>query len=271
MAVTSLDGWIAGTKQIVTLSRTATRVSVANNFFAMFDLAGNPGAGTLSAGNTANGAVPTDATAGFPKITFSSGQGYLSSVAFGGTLNGRMFLYDRVFHVGAIAFTGATTTLTAQPSYSSRAPNGDYAGMQIWLEVETAFVTGNNWSVVVTYTDAVNGAGRSTITTGALAVAALTKGKMLQLALQAGDNSPSKIETVVVTNGVTAMTVGQFNIVVARPLWSGRIVFANDGDTHGFDRTSLPEVFGDSALCLAFAADATSTPVFDGLITIVSG
>lgn len=269
MAISTLDQLIAGTKQVVSWSRLTARTTVANGWFTLFDVAGNPGAGTLSAGNSANGVVPTDATAGFPKIEFSSGLGYIGSVAFGGSANGRWALYDRVFHAGTYAYNSGTSNLSSQPSYSARMPGGSYVGTQIWIEVETAFATGTTWSVTVTYTDQDGNAGASTGALGSTTAANLTKGRMYQLALASGDSGVQKIESVVVTTG--GMTAGAFNVVVIRPLWTGRVVFNNDGDTHGFDRTGLPQIFGDSALTFMVSMDSTSSGLIDNLITVVSG
>ena len=44
-------------KQTIIFNKTASRTSVASIPFSVFDLAGNPGAGTLAVGNTANGIV----------------------------------------------------------------------------------------------------------------------------------------------------------------------------------------------------------------------
>jgi hypothetical protein len=68
MAISTLDGYIASAKQRIPLIKTASRTSVANIPFSVFDLAGNPGAGTLAGTSTAAGVVPTDATAGCPII-----------------------------------------------------------------------------------------------------------------------------------------------------------------------------------------------------------
>ena len=85
MAITTLDGLIAASKQIITWAKTATRTTIAAMWFSVFDLTGNPGAGTLAGTSTANGVVPTDATAGTPTINAFSGsnKGYLSRVEFG--------------------------------------------------------------------------------------------------------------------------------------------------------------------------------------------
>lgn len=255
MAINSLDDYIASVKQIIAYSKTAGRTSVANVWFAIHDLAGNPGAATLAVGNTANGLVPTDATAGYPIIGFSSGLGYLASVDFGNTVACRMTIFDKLFHAGAYAFNAATT-LASQPVYSSRVPGGtDYTGLQLWAEAVTAGTLVQN--VTVTYTDQSGNAGA---TTGAVSAgAAITVGKLWQLPLAAGDSGVQKIESVT----GTVASAGTFNVFVARPLWSGRVMIINAGDTHGLDRTGLPQVWTDSALCVMINADSTSTGLPD--------
>jgi len=261
MTIATFDQWIASTKQLIPYSKTAARTTVANRWFAIHDLAGNPGAATLSAGNTANGAVPTDATTGFPPINFSSGTGYLSSVMFGNTVACRMTVYDRLFHAGAYNFNDSVT-LTAQPSYGGRIPSANYASTQIWVECVTSF-TGNQ-SIAVTYT---NQAGTAGHTTGTIALGvAPTVGSMFQLPLQAGDTGVQKIESVV----SSVASVGTFNVVVVRPVWNGRITVANGGEGHGLDRTGMPQIFLDSALALMLAADSTSSGAPDLLINIAS-
>lgn len=273
MAIVSLNDFIGSTKQTLSIFKGTTRTTVSNVWFSMFDIAGTPGAGTLAGTSTAAGVVPTDATAGCPPITFSTGTGYLSAVDFGSTVASRLMLADMLFKAGAFSYAAGTTSLSTQPSYSSRVPGGtDYTGTQIWIEVSTAFATGNNWKVEVTYTDQDNNAGA---TTGAqpataLAAAGLTIGKMLQLPLASGDSGVRKIESVIVTNGATAMTAGAFNVLVLRPLWQGRIVSVNGGDSHGMDRTGLPIVYNDSAIISMVNADSTSSGTYEILADIAS-
>lgn len=273
MAITTFDGFIGSAKQYLSLMKTASRTAVAAGWFSVFDLAGNPGAGVLPGTSTAAGVVPTDGTAGCPTIDAFGGSatGYLAQVDFGNTVACRMKLFDMVFKAGAYGFAGGTTSLSAQPSYVSRMPGSSYSDTQIWIEVSIAFVTGTNWQVQVTYTNQAGTAGRSTVITPALAAAALTLGRMYQLPLQAGDTGVQKIESVIVTNGATAMTVGNFNVLVLRPLWSGRARMANDGDVHDLAKTGMPVVFADSALVLAIAADSTATGVPEMEMVIANG
>ena len=266
MAITTRDGYTAAAAgaQQITLCKTASRTSVAAIPFSVFDVAGNPGAGTLAGTSTAAGVVPTDATAGCPTIAAFTGAniGYLNTVEYGSSVASRLRLYDMLFKAGAYAFN-ANTTLASQPSYSSRIPGSNYSGTQIWIEAVTAF-TGNP-SIAVTYT---NQAGTAAHTTGTIATgAALTLGRMVQLPLQSGDDGVQKIESVV----ATVATGGTFNVLVLRPLWSGRCMVANDGDLHGPDKTLRSQVFADSALFLQVIADSTATGIPDLNISIING
>lgn len=263
MAIASLDQWVAAAKQGINWVKTATRTTVATAWFSLFDVAGNPGAGVLAGTSTAAGVVPTDATVGCPMINFSTGTGYLSQVDFGSSVACRLKLFDMLFKAGAYAFNAAQA-LTGQPSYSSRMPGGtDYTNTQIWVEAVTAF-TGNP-TITVQYTNQAGATGRST---GAIALGlAPTVGRMIQLPLQAGDTGVQNISNVT----CTVATVGTFNVLVLRPLWSGRVKVANDGDIHGLDKTAMPVVYPDSALVFAVNADSTSSGIPDIEFVIANG
>ena len=273
MAITSFDGFIAAAKQYLSLMKSTARTTVATGWFSAFDLAGNPGAGVLAGTSTAAGVVPTDATPGCPAIdTFGgSATGYLAQVDFGCTVACRIKIFDMLFKAGSYLFSSATTSLAAQPSYASRMPGGSFGDTQIWVEVNTAFATGNSLSVSVTYTNQAGVAGRVSGVLGPLSAAALTLGRMYQLALQAGDAGVQKIESVIVTNGVTLMTAGAVNLLVLRPLWSGRVRAANDGDVHDLAKTVMPVVFADSALILAINSDTASSGVPEIELVIANG
>lgn len=121
MTIRDDDEFKAALKWDVLTGRTATRTSVALSPFSVFDLAGNPGAGTLAVGNTANGVSHTKATAGYPTFPdapagngwFLAGIDGLSSVA------ATRELYDFVYSCGAHAFNAAQP-LTSQPSIDDR-------------------------------------------------------------------------------------------------------------------------------------------------------
>lgn len=222
--------------------------------------------GTLALGNTSSGIVPTDATATFPAIDFTASEAYLVGVGFvpdRGVC--RLLLYDMLFGVGEIAYTAATTTLTAQPSYASRVPSAAYNGLQLWLEVSTAFASGNNWTVAVSYTNQSGVSGR-TATIGPLAAASLVLGLCYQFPLPAGDTGVQQVNSITVTNGTTAMTAGGFNVIVARPLWHASCQGPDEGTGgiigrpyhHSIEMVGMPRVYPTSALCVMTNSDSAA-------------
>jgi len=276
MPITSLNDYINANKQRLQIVKTASRTSLAVTAFSIFDLAGQPGAGVLAGTSTAAGVVPTDATAGCPIINFSSGTGYLSKVEYYSSVLCRLELVDMLFKAGAYSFAAGTTSLSSQPSIASRCP--DYPGSgtvfgngnEIWIEVSTAFATGNSWQVQVTYTNSAGVTGRTSIISAVNAAATLTLGRMFQLALQSGDSGVQKIESVIVTNGGTAMTAGAFNVLILRPLWFNRVLNANGGGISDLLSTGLPVVYSDSALVLMVQPDSTATGFPDVIFEIAS-
>lgn len=261
MAITNLDTYIASVKQNVLYMKTATRTAVAAIPFSVFDLAGSPGAGTLAVGNTANGIVPTDSLAGYPIINTISASGYLGTIQYAWTVPGRLFLYDCLFSAGAYAFNAAVT-LASQPSFSARVPGGNYSGLELWLEAVTAF-TGNQ-SIRIQYLDQGGGAGDTgTIATGVAPIV----GRMFRMPLAAGDSGISRLD--VVTS--TVSTAGTFNVHIMRPLWTGRVIVANAGDTHSFARVGLKTIYDTSALRVVAQPDSTATALPNLYIEICDG
>lgn len=261
--ITSLDGYIAAAKQKISYVKTAGRTTVAAIWFSLFDIAGLPGAGVLAGTSTAAGVVPTDVTAGCPVINaFGGGNvGYLSGVEFGSSVASRLRICDLLFKAGAYAFN-ANQALSSQPSYSGRLPNTDYKGLEIWVEAVTAF-TGNP-TFTITYTNQDGTAGR---TATLVMASAPIVGRMQQIPLQAGDTGVQKIDNVT----CTIASVGTFNVLVLRDLWSGRVRITNDGDNHALDKTGMPQVYEDSALFVMVCADSTSAGIPELQIEIANG
>lgn len=264
MSINTLDNYIASIKQEVQFVKTASRTTVAAAWFSIFDLAGAPGAGTLAGVSAATGVVPDDTVAGYPALdSFGGGNtGYFSRCDFGSSVACRIAVFDRLFVAGPQAFNAAVT-LSGPPSYAARVPNSDYKGLEIWAEQVTAATGNQTWNVGYT-----NDVGTPGSTTGAVGIgAAPTLGRCFQLPLQAGDAGVQSIQTI---TGGTA-TVGTANIMVLRPLWTGRVRIINDGDIHDLIKTGLVQIFASSALYVLIAADSTATGVPEMQIEVANG
>ena len=253
MAIVTFDQFIGASKQYISHSKTASRTAVAAQWTSVFDVAGNPGAGVLAGTSTTTGTVPTDATAGCPTINaFGGGEGYLAQVDYGSTVACRIRLFDCLWKGGAYAFNVATSG-NSPTSFSSRVPGGtDFANTQIWYEQVTAGTLVQN--INVSYNDQSGAAS----TTGVVAApAAMIVGRMFEVPLAAGDTGVQGITGVT----GTVASAGTFNLLVMRPIWSGRVMVANYGDVHDLAKTGMPIVYPDSALMMVVAPDSTATGI----------
>jgi hypothetical protein len=249
MTITSRDGYIASVKTSLVYQKTGSRTSVANIPFSVFDQTGNPGAGTLAVGNTANGIVPTDSLSGYPSIPSGTNTLYLSTIEYKSSVASWLHLYECLFSAGAYSFN-ADVTLTSQPSYAGRVPGSNYSGLELWIEAVTAFT--GNLSVQINYLDQNGDAGDTGVYgTGA----ALIVGRMNFIPLASGDNGIQQITRV---RGTVA-TAGTFNVHVMRWLWGGRVNGANQGGSESLLKTGLPQIYDTSALRLVVTADSTAT------------
>jgi hypothetical protein len=264
MAITTLDGYVNSQKASYNWWKTASQTTVATIQFSLFDIAGSPAAGTLAGSNVSAGVVPDDTTTGCQLLDgFGSGaNGYLTQVEFTNTVAGRIYLYDLLWKGGA--YNAATSnTLSGQPGFLGRCPDGLGEGNQLWLECVTNF-TGAQ-SINIGYTNGQGTTGRLTgvVSTGITPVAR----RMFRVPLQAGDNGVGKVEIV----NSTVATQGTFNVLVLRPLWSGRVRFAHDFDVHGIDRTGMPQIYSNSAIFGTVSMDSTASGIPTVQFEIASG
>lgn len=262
MALNNFDAYIGGAKQVLTLFKSASRTSVTGIRFSVTELAGSPGAGVLAGTSTTVGVVPVAGNTGFPAIlSFGALKGYLTRVVFGCTTACRLYLGDLLWKGGAYAFN-VNTTGNTPTSFASRVPDGtDYRGLEIWLEAVTAGTGVQN--VQINYIDQD---GNATVGTTQSVGAVTSIGRMYKYALNAGDTGVRGITGVVGTSA----TAGTFNLLVIRPLWSGRVRSVVDGDTHGIDLTGMPEIYDTSALFLTSATDGTATGVPELMIEVTA-
>lgn len=269
MAILTRDQWLAAAKQNVILNKTTTRTTVAGGWFSLFDVAGNPGAGTLAGSSTTTGTVPTDATAGCPSIdAFGGGAtGYLGRISAGASLaQTRIRVFDLLWKGGAYAFNAATSGNTPT-SFLGRIPGGAAANTagqtEIWAETVTAATGNQTWNV--TYNDE----GGASSSTGAVGIgAAPTVGRCWQLPLAAGDKGCSGVTGVTGGTG----TAGTANILVLRPLVDLYVPIAGAVAVLDLLATGLKQMYSDMAIfALVNVASGTSSGIFDLDIQIANG
>lgn len=268
MAITTMDGLVAalaGAQRLILQKASVT--AVAGFYYSLWSATGNPGAGTLTIGNTTTGLVPTDATAGSPVIAAFTGAntGYLGTFDASLAQAGVLSVYDRLFHVGSIAANAAaTTTLSTQPSYAARVPGSNWACCELWLEINVV-IPATAVAVTVSYQDGDNVTRTATLDTSLTGAPTM---RMLPFRL-ANATGIQRVNSITVA---TPAASGSFNVMVQRNLVDHTVVNANIGrpKKNPFD-TGLPIIFADSCLAMMVLATTTSTGVLFAEGAVING
>ncbi len=193
-----------------------TTVAAAWSSFARSG--GFPVAATYAA--VPGGSVLNTATAGAPPLTIPSGSNtkFLLNVGVNHlTGNNVVLLVDILVAAGNISANVITTT-TVSTAALTRYTGSAAAGNMMTYEVTTALgATASN--LTTTYTDPVNGAGRTTaaiaMTTSAIAFRLQPTANAPLIALQSGDSGVTSVDTAAFS---AAMGAGVVAALIYRPL-----------------------------------------------------
>lgn len=267
MAITTLDGAIAGMQYPRTFAKAVTGTMVAGRPMSTFYLAGMPGAATAPSPGLAGAALTTYAG----QIPFSnpgSGNTYLARFQGQATIAGTLVLADRLWHNSGITVTTTTAQTVNSAAWPARdnnaSTNGD--GVMIGLEVSTATGTGNA-TPTISYTDQSNNSGA----TGSMMVtyvASSIAGTFYPFTLAAGDTGVRSIQSV--TLGVS-MTSGTIHLVAYRELarlelTGGNVPNAIDAITSGF-----PRLYDNTVPFIFFIPSTTTTSNISGSVVFTQG
>lgn len=270
MAITSGDGYIAAAKQVVPYTK-ATVTTVAFNRSTVAQANGNPGSATITGAATPAGGVPVDGQVGSPVINAYGGSntGYLTRVQWAVSVAQRIELWDKLYSVNiTTAQMGSlqTLTLSSQPSYLARTPDGAGYGTRCFVEITTQ-MSATATTINVTYTNPAGTTGKTGIATASLS--GFIVGRWVEILPAAGDGGFAKIESVIIGGATNA--AGVLNVIIARPLWTNGARIANANGVDGIDRTGMPIVYETSALVVTTVSDSTASGTPDLNLEIANG
>ncbi len=208
-------GGNSGAPQTISFSKWARIAAVAapalqaRKYHSMWLYDGVP------SGGAAPGAVaaPDNATAGGLKQTDPAGgrQKWLFGGGAAATTQGVLVIYDRLLHIGGLSGTGAG----AQTVGGSLTRYTDGVGNVAWAEIYTQ-IGSTATTITMSYTDPVNGAGRTSVATAFGGTANRDVSRLVPLPLASGDTGVSAVASV--TLAASTLTAGNFGVTVARPL-----------------------------------------------------
>jgi hypothetical protein len=254
MAITSLDGVIAGTTppaDILKVGGTMEAVGVMNSFFYN---TGNPGAAAAPTG--LNGAALTTYAGQIPFTNPSSGNSYLARLTASATLGGMLLLVDRLWHNGSISITTTTAQAITFPTLPARDRNGSTngEGVMVGLEVSGAVGNGAVTNTTMIYTNSTATGGAKTATMASFPASA-TAGTFVPFQLAAGDTGVRSITSL--TLGTTYVS-GTIHMVAYRVLAALPCPLPNVGAELNAVTGGFPRMYDNTVPMLLWVPTATT-------------
>lgn len=269
MAITSVDGLIAGCQPMHYIAKTNATVSQVR-LFSPFYLAGIPCAAV----------APTPGMSGEPLTSYagqipftnpSAGQNtYVARFTIANSnVSGAFTLIDRLWHNSGIDVTQFNNPQAVNSvPFPERDQNGSANGTGVLIGVEVSSATGAGTpSMTITYTNSQGEPGR-TGTTGTMAATAGV-GSFWPFSLQAGDVGVRSIQSVQMS---ATWTSGTVHLVAYRTLLT--ISTISGGGTAYADALTggMPRLFNNSVPSfLLFPSGSASGTGFFGSLTYAQG
>lgn len=269
MAITTLDGVIAGARPPSQIAKAVTATLVAGRPASLWALGGQPGAGGFSA--TLNGVV-LDSTASLvggqiPHFDPGSGNAYLGRLVASATQAGRLMLLDRLWHNGGFTITSTGAQSITSPTWPARCPTSGTddtpatTGYGVMLAVEVSAATGAGTpTITISYTNQDGTAGR-TATNVIATVASSAIGATYFIGLAAGDTGVRSVQSLTLS---ATWTSGTINLVAYRLLAELDMPAALVSCAIDAVTGLLPRIYNGAVPWLVFVPSATTATNVSG-------
>ena len=257
MAITTLDGVIAGMQWPRQFGKAVTPTLVAGKPQTLWGLAGNPGAGSY---DVTLAGVALSSTAGQVngQINFTnpaSGNSYLARLQAMATIPGTLVLADRLWHNGGFnaANNGVQTINSA--AFPARDNNGSTNGEGVLLALELSNAAGAAApTITIGYTNSAGTPSRSAANYVPTANSPAT-GSMFPIGLMAGDIGVRSVQNLQLS---VSWVSGTMNLVAYRPLAFLELTGANVPNAIDALTSGFPRMFDGSVPFLFFIPSTTT-------------
>lgn len=271
MAITTLDGVIAGMQAPRFVAKVVTGTLVAGRPQSLWGLAGSPGAGSYD--TTLNGAILSSTSAQVAgQIPFTapvSGNTYLARLAGGSSGQaGHLVLADRIW-VNQLTVNSTSNQDPTTPTWPARDVAGSTNGDGILVGLETsAAASATAVTCTMTYTNQAGTDTRTATLQDATAATATIAGAFFRFGLQAGDTGVRSIQRFVFG---TAWTSGTIKAVAYRPIASLTCLAANVPDAIDALTSGMPRLFDGSVPYFFFIPATTTTTSINASVVFTQG
>jgi len=217
VAITTLDGVIAGFQAPRVFSKASSPTMLAGRWYSTWSQAGVPGAGVYD--TTLNGVTLSSTSAmvngQIPHVDPGSGNAYLARFALFAPQHGVYLLCDRLWHNGGLSATSTSAQSITSPPWPARDLNGGTNGHGVFLAVEISATTGTGTpTITIDYTNSAGTASRTGTNTWPT-ISNTQPPMMFPISLQDGDNGVRSVQSLTLS---ATWVSGTMNIVAYRPL-----------------------------------------------------
>lgn len=270
MAITTLDGALAGMQAARYFAKNVTGTMVAGRPWSLWALAGNPGAGSF---NSTLAGVALDSTSAqvsgqIPFTNPVSGNSYLARFQAGATIAGTLLLCDRLWHNGGFTITSNTSQTVNSAGFPARDLNGSTNGDGVLLGLEISAAAGAAApTITVGYTNQAGTGSRSAVNIFPTANSPAA-GSFFPIGLQAGDTGVRSVQTLQLSASWVSGTMNlvAYRVLAALELTGANVPNAIDALTSGF-----PRLYYGVVPFLVFIPSTTTTSNISGQMIVTQG
>lgn len=270
MAISSLDGTIAGMQALRAIAKAISPAMVAGRPQSLWGLGGNPGAGAFD--TTLNGVALSSTSAQVAgQIQHTdpvTGNAYLAKVAGSAAQAGQLLFCDRLWHNGGFTITSTGAQTITSPAFPARDVAGSANGDGVLLGLEVSAAAGAAApTITVGYTNQAGTAGRTGTNSFATANSP-TAGAFFPIGLLAPDTGVRSVQSLTLN---ASWVSGTINLVAYRVLSSLCLPGAFIPDRLDAVTGGLPRLFNGSVPFLIFVPSTTTASNVSGDYTETQG
>lgn len=255
MAITTLDGLIAGMQPPEEFVKVGAGTQVVGRMYSPFYVAGRPGAAAAPAPGMAGAALTTYGG----QIPFANGAADQYLARFAGQCNvaGTLLLCDRLWHNSGIVVTTTTAQTINSAAWPARDADASTNGRNVYIGLEVRTATGTGASVLsISYTNSAGTAGKTGSPRVAYAASSIL-GAFYDFSLAAEDVGVRSIQTYTSTVSMSsgAVHLVAYRVLARLPLPAGGWDYALDALTAG-----MPKLHDNTVPFLLFIPATTTAP-----------
>lgn len=267
MAITTLDGAIAGMQSPKEYVKSVSPTLVIGRPDSPFYRTGMPGAAAAPAPGMA-GAALTTYGGQIPWTNPAAGNSYLARFQGYASQPGVLLLCDRLWHNSGIVVTTTGAQTINSAAWPARDNNGSTNGDGVYVGLEVRTATGAGASVIsIVYTNSANTGTRAGAALVAYAATSAI-GAFYPFTLDTGDVGVRSIQTY---SSTVSMTSGAVHLVAYRVLARLEIAAAYVGNSIDCVTGGMVRLYDNTVPFVLFIPSATTAATYQGQMIVTQG